>query len=179
MVDFAEATDPSGQIQLTYQYPSIARRKSRIDFIFVLDFCVANYRQTAHFTKISDHQVVSAFFISPQPKGLGVWRCVGDVLDACDLTICELINKAHSSSLSSMIWDSLKLQCKEEYSRAMSFRVKQHKKEIAALQTSLRHVNATIYQSGITNPLEKDRVTLQRRISNLEETIWEQNNVDH
>ena len=133
MIAIAEVTDPSGQIQFTYQYPSIVERKSRIDFIFVPEFCAANYHQTAHFMKM-DHQVVSAFFIPPKPKGLGVWRCAKDVLDTCDLAIQELINMAHNSALSSlMTWESLKLQCKEEYSRAMAFRVKQHKKEITAL----------------------------------------------
>ncbi len=79
---------------------------------------------------------------------------------------------AHDSTMSSlMVWESLKLQYKEEYSKAMAFRAKQHEKEIAALCTSLQHGNAKIYQSGIMSSLEEDRIKLQGQISQLEDTI--------
>ena len=108
-----EVTDPSGQVQFMYQHPSLADRKSRIDFIFIPEFCAVNYCQTAHFMKTSDHQIVSAFFVPPKPKGPGVWRCAKDVLDSCDLVIQELINTTHNSLLSPlMAWESLSFSVK-------------------------------------------------------------------
>ena len=55
-----------------------------------------------------------------------------------------------------VVWESLKLDCKEILSNAIAFWKKQHNCELCGLHKSLWYVNLEIYQKGLTLLLEQE-----------------------
>ncbi len=96
------------------------------------------YKQIAHFIKNSNHYAVQAFLVPLRQSGPGSWWCAADILDVSDLKIRECINVSYSETLSpTVVWESLKLDCKEILSNTMVYRKKQYNCELHGLCKSL------------------------------------------
>ena len=150
----------------TYHHPSILKRKSRLDRIY-LNYYVESIRGYSSFVTFSDHFLVGLRVLPPDDLGPKPWHFPVDLLSQAEHVehfgcILDLFNT--SDPMDS--WERIKMSIQGVAKHATSFIQKQIKLEIMALKKSLRQINNRIYAS---KNLDLDSLLLQDRISQIKD----------
>ena len=113
-----------------------------------------------------------ALLLPDLDRGPGLWHFPDNFLEDNDFVtmVNALFHKIFPDLDPMLQWEALKADIKVHTQQYTKFCRKQHRSEIASLQTLLHQINKRIYQG---EPLDMDRVLLQQCIAKCETTIWE------